>query len=306
MFTYLSLLIDRGFFDVIHVNFLIVGHTHTSIDQYFSLVSKAIKRCNFIGSPLSLRKLFGTVGDPLVNRKLSVFYNYKDWLEKVINTTLKWYNLPHVFRFRRVYGRCICQHKPYSTSPVYLPEEPESCKTLEDIEASSRNFQIDECSILGGEAIIKSAIVGNTKCSDATSGGLISNEAVNAAVSLIDLSKIQGNLNSILCASAYEQMKLHENESEVGHVVKSNEFTENVSGYNEEDRMRFRIAVNNTSEELNRLQQVQNDLKSMSDPKKGYCFWIDYNKCDAVWLKSKPRPLNPCDEVSLNDIFIIK
>ena len=34
-----------------------MGHTHSSIDQYFSTISKAIKSSFFIGSPLSLMDL---------------------------------------------------------------------------------------------------------------------------------------------------------------------------------------------------------------------------------------------------------
>ena len=39
MFAYLSMLVELKVFDEILVNFLIVGHTHTSIDQYFSVLS---------------------------------------------------------------------------------------------------------------------------------------------------------------------------------------------------------------------------------------------------------------------------
>ena len=53
MFAYLSLLVEQGHFDEIQVNFLIVGHTHTTIDQYFSVITKQLYE-KFVGSPLSL------------------------------------------------------------------------------------------------------------------------------------------------------------------------------------------------------------------------------------------------------------
>ena len=43
MFAYASALVELGYFDAIDTNFLIVGHTHSSIDQYISVLSKAIK-----------------------------------------------------------------------------------------------------------------------------------------------------------------------------------------------------------------------------------------------------------------------
>lgn len=58
MFAYLSLLVERLHFEKVYVNFLIVGHTHTTIDQYFSVITKAICSKKFIGSPLALQVCF--------------------------------------------------------------------------------------------------------------------------------------------------------------------------------------------------------------------------------------------------------
>jgi len=57
MFGYFSLLVESFSFDVVHVNFLIVGHTHSSIDQYFGVLTGAIKQTHYIASPLSLIEL---------------------------------------------------------------------------------------------------------------------------------------------------------------------------------------------------------------------------------------------------------
>jgi len=57
MFAYASALIELGYFEGIDINFLIVGHTHSSIDQYFSVLSKSIKTAEFVGSPISSQAL---------------------------------------------------------------------------------------------------------------------------------------------------------------------------------------------------------------------------------------------------------
>ena len=62
MFSYVSLLIQEKYFKKIEVFFLIVGHTHASIDQYFSILAREISKTNFIGSPLSLESLLGRDG----------------------------------------------------------------------------------------------------------------------------------------------------------------------------------------------------------------------------------------------------
>ena len=45
MFAFLAMLVERGIFKEIEVNFLPVGHTHEDIDAVFSLISQALKKC---------------------------------------------------------------------------------------------------------------------------------------------------------------------------------------------------------------------------------------------------------------------
>jgi hypothetical protein len=68
MFGYISLLIQEKCFKKVEIFFLIVGHTHASIDQYFSVLAREISKTNFIGSPISLESLLGREG---VARNLS-------------------------------------------------------------------------------------------------------------------------------------------------------------------------------------------------------------------------------------------
>ena len=54
--------IQKKYFRKVEIFFLIVGHTHESIDQYFSVLSRQILQTNFIGSPLSLASLLSRDG----------------------------------------------------------------------------------------------------------------------------------------------------------------------------------------------------------------------------------------------------
>ena len=116
MFSYISLLIEQEFFDVINVNFLIVGHTHASIDQFFSVLGRAISRSAFIGyriflhrynidyltnlinmiclgSPLSLINLFKEetkeTYNILVARQISVYYDFSEAISTIVNKEIK-------------------------------------------------------------------------------------------------------------------------------------------------------------------------------------------------------------------------
>ena len=96
MFSYFSLLIEQFFFDEIHVNFLIVGHTHSSIDQYFSVLTGAIKNSFFIASPLSLMELLkishkveAISKRSSIVRPVVVYYDIKDELQRYICKKIK-------------------------------------------------------------------------------------------------------------------------------------------------------------------------------------------------------------------------
>lgn len=102
MFSYLSLLIETFIFDKIEVNFLIVGHTHSSIDQFFSTLSKLIGSTSFIGSPIALEQLFTKAKEEAncsdesnkksisIMRKLSsICYDFANAFAPFINNKIK-------------------------------------------------------------------------------------------------------------------------------------------------------------------------------------------------------------------------
>ena len=51
VFGYLSMIVERGIFKKIKVNFLLVVHTHDHIDQMFSRFSKKLVRCDAFTLP---------------------------------------------------------------------------------------------------------------------------------------------------------------------------------------------------------------------------------------------------------------
>ena len=50
MFAYLSLLVELKNSDAIYVNFLVVGHAHMTIDQYFPVKTRKICREKIVDS----------------------------------------------------------------------------------------------------------------------------------------------------------------------------------------------------------------------------------------------------------------
>ena len=88
MFGYLSTLVEHDVFEEIFVNFLIVGHTHASIDQYFSVLSNKIAEQKFIGTPKMLMTLLNVAHAvanerPLIPpQKIIVNYDVAGFFEK--------------------------------------------------------------------------------------------------------------------------------------------------------------------------------------------------------------------------------
>ena len=140
---------QKQHFAVVEIYFLIVGHTHTSIDQYFSVVGRVIWSCHWLASLLSLeyklrnesfeismsgrsweinenqeRKL---KSKPLLVRKISVFYDMKKALKPLINNKLVYYSIPHQFRFELFQGVCAMQYKLFSSQRDLLPLRPNVC-----------------------------------------------------------------------------------------------------------------------------------------------------------------------------------
>ena len=109
------MLVELGFVDRIFLNFLIVGHTHCSIDQYFSVLTRAIKKCSFIGSPMALWNLYAVAHKnekrrPSINKLIEVVYDMKAMLKPYLNPAM-YFTIPHVFVFHLRFSKCVLQYK---------------------------------------------------------------------------------------------------------------------------------------------------------------------------------------------------
>jgi len=179
MFSYCSLLVQERYFESIACNFLIVGHTHCSIDQYFGIISKIIKSCPFIGSPLALVNLLSTIGSqqwkiykpdarpdstartPTVVRYIRLVHDYRSAMKPYI-VAIKYYQIPHNFRFQRLDANipvATCQYRLYR-SHKFLPLAPKEFHgTLETIFSLCKEaIELETFSIVGSEAYMNNTI----------------------------------------------------------------------------------------------------------------------------------------------------
>jgi hypothetical protein len=204
MFAFMSLLVEHHIFDYIECNFLIVGHTHTSIDQYFGVLSTQIKNQKFIGSPIALWHLLDSAhGDeekrPIVNRPITVIYDYKKAFLPYLNKIL-YFQVPHCFCFKRVLGKAIMKYKLFSSHASWLPKEPDIiAKTMQDlIRSRVSNIHLNQFIIIDNQDVLLNELgLSNDKI---TAAHIIRNPALKQQiddVQEVTPSLIEIELNSI-------------------------------------------------------------------------------------------------------------
>lgn len=308
---------DRGILGIesIRINFLIVGHTHTTIDQYFSTLTYAIRECAFIGSPLSLRNKFQSCENPLVNRLIRVHYDYKKWFSSVVNTDLVHFQLPHVFWIRRVHGIAICQHKPFSTSEHFLPLEPEGVGSNVEIitkalEVKGLKFKWGQLQYLGigPRENLPNLLAGNAeKLKEAIT---LENPSLMSEVH--HLAAIVEHLEDIELNAIVELERQMDDEENFGQFRQHTDATfpskplpqstppteadreidsdrepeSNETHVNAKVAKVWRVSPPNEKEMIELKSAIQDYLKDKSTSTRGYCTWLEYTK--LRYLSPKP------------------
>ena len=128
-----SLLVELGYFETVTVGFLIIGHTHASIDQYFGCLRGLIGNASFIASPVALQHLFSmpsknkdsSYRSPILQIQIHFVHDYVNFFEPYWNKKIINYGTPYQFKFFSVCGKAVCQYKQFSDPHLkWLPVLP--------------------------------------------------------------------------------------------------------------------------------------------------------------------------------------
>ncbi len=139
VFGYLSMLVHRGLFKKVKVNFLLVGHTHDHIDQMFSTFSKKLSRYDAFTLP-ALSDLISQAYTPKPEVvHLTEIYDFKRFaLDKDIKVFSQLHNISfnHVFliKYVEIQDATLLYAKQYSTSSQWEPQS--GCRFLLQMPAS--------------------------------------------------------------------------------------------------------------------------------------------------------------------------
>ena len=291
MFSYLSLLVQQNFVDVFEINFLIVGHTHGHIDQFFSTVSTKLHRAKVILSSLAWRNLLNncinTENKPLVNRKISLYYDYKKWLHPIINQKIKYFQIPHVFQLKSVCGIPVCVYKMFSTSTEWLPMEPKlTVRNTDEIINCSLPIRLEKLCIVGGEKIFIDKVVGESTA-NMTLAQALSTGAAKRAESCNTVLPYIINVEHKCILGATVQMDA---ECDFGYLQRrvSSEYSD------------LGNEIANGSLVFDALRVIQENIKSAGNKESGYVMWLDFTKIlDINFMSTHPEPINYFRDVRL-------
>ena len=104
MFCFLSHIVEDGYFKEIEMMFLVVGHTHNILDQWFSVLGKAVRGAHFIGSVLAIHELYklahadDVAKQPALVHQLQTYHDWRRFYDPVRNPDIHNFNIPLRFK----------------------------------------------------------------------------------------------------------------------------------------------------------------------------------------------------------------
>ena len=149
-------LVKDHIFQTVQINYLVVGHTHEDIDQWFSVFSKAIRKDDIWTAAQLFDLLRGVSENDEINPELvycTSRHAFAAWLEPNIDKQLGGYcrdPSPHEFIFTTIQGQVLMRYKPWSRSERYQPTECNGISVLtsdlswSSLQYDSFDFKFDE------------------------------------------------------------------------------------------------------------------------------------------------------------------
>ena len=154
--------------DEIQLLFLIVGHTHNPLDQWFSVLGGAVNDAEFFGSRMALHELYSSAHDKngqasFVNIQLTVIHDYVKLYDPWLNDDIHYYGIPQRFKIWRFGGVGITQYMNLSPAVQWLegknwlPRIPQAfVSSHENILNAQTDIAVSQFAVIGGEnAILK-------------------------------------------------------------------------------------------------------------------------------------------------------
>ncbi|KAL9953863.1 hypothetical protein ACROYT_G041336 [Oculina patagonica] len=118
-----SLLVEKGIFKEVRLSFLMVGHTHEDVDQFFSRISRRLHKKDSMTLPALVRNIHKAHTPAPDVHVLKYVFDIKAWLEPYLNS-VKRHVYPHAYKFFKRDGRVTMRYKKWANDKTWLPDGP--------------------------------------------------------------------------------------------------------------------------------------------------------------------------------------
>ena len=126
VFCFWSLLVAKGIFREVYVNFMLVGHTHDDVDALFGRWSMELKKNNYPTIPLLMKSFMDAETIPVIPHLIEEVPDFKGFIEGYIAEgaeTLEGHSKAQAFKFYvDSNGYPMMKYKIYCTDNDWLPK----------------------------------------------------------------------------------------------------------------------------------------------------------------------------------------
>ena len=259
---YSSLLIETFAFDEIEIAFLIVGHTHASIDQYFSVIAKAIRKAHFIGTPVALMELVRRCHDSswqqkAIIRDIKVYYDLKSMFQPYVNKRIKYYNIPHIFRFTPSFGHVAVMEYKNFIGNKFMPQRPVAPildMTAFEKHIGAESIAIPELAVVNGSSALTNFLGLGTASSSSSNISTVDPKYLHDMLGKTDQIDLLRDVNSLL--NDFEQLSVRSIQQQEKRMLDEADGLPAQKVYQHRDDMQRKMMDRNTGNE-------------------GYIIWLD-------------------------------
>ena len=274
----MSHLVEAGYLTSVELFFLIVGHTHNPVDRWFSILSRAIKKADFIGSILAMQALFvlacqqdaKRVGLDTTVIQLTTYRDYRKFYAPVLNDKISNYQLPARFIIKRneVWAKATMQYMNVSPLPgmpaKWLPLLPSGVNDRLDTEAI---IPLVPYMLFNGETeLLKALSIDST----ALIGSIFDPKVAAQAAQLNDILAALPAIRELEARAIAETTSRMDTEAH-GHSVE-------------------KVVLSK-----DQLKRIESEMLRHNNANEGYIIWLKTSQCaDPTWLDGVPEVLpNP-------------
>ncbi|KAG0572237.1 hypothetical protein KC19_VG078600 [Ceratodon purpureus] len=127
MLCFFSLLVARGIFREVYVNFMLVGHTHDDIDALFGRWSMKLRKNDYPTIPLLMKSFMDAETEPVIPHFIEEVPDFKGFIDGHIasgDEALEGHtNAQHFKFYKHANGWPMMQYKIVCTDSDWLPKE---------------------------------------------------------------------------------------------------------------------------------------------------------------------------------------